>query len=90
MCFLNGLLLGDEKDLCSWAKTKWDFSFYQPEDFYIELSQDYYSKHLKNTQASQSNFSLKLKVYERFFFSSTTMQLFLKTDLFTRKRQPEK
>lgn len=52
MCFLNGLLLGNEKDLCSWAKTKWDFSFSQPENFYMELSQDYYSKHLQNTQAS--------------------------------------
>ncbi|XP_075869745.1 putative inactive peptidyl-prolyl cis-trans isomerase-like 6 isoform X2 [Nelusetta ayraudi] len=49
MCFLNGLLLGNEKDLCSWARTKWDFSFSQPEDFYMALSQDYYSKHLRNT-----------------------------------------
>lgn len=75
MCFLNGLLLGNEKDLCSWAKTKWDFSFSQPEDFYMALSQDYYSTHLRNTGASQSNLSsMKL------FFSSTTTKLFLKTN----------
>lgn len=68
MCFLNGLLLGNEKDLCSWAKTKWDFSFSQPEDFYKALSQDYYSKHLQNTGASQSNLSSM-----KSFFSSTTV-----------------
>lgn len=59
MCFLNGLLLGNEKDLCSWAKTKWDFTFSQPEDFYTALTQEYYTKHLQNTGASKSNLSNK-------------------------------
>lgn len=86
MCFLNGLFLGNEKDLCSWARTKWDFSFSQPEDFYMALSQDYYSKHLRNTGASQSN----LSSMKSFFFSSTTTKLFLKTNSYMRERDNQR
>ncbi|XP_068433797.1 probable inactive peptidyl-prolyl cis-trans isomerase-like 6 isoform X2 [Clinocottus analis] len=47
MCFLNGLLLGNEKDLACWAENQWSFSLTQPEDFYMALTEDYYTKHLQ-------------------------------------------
>ncbi|XP_039637469.1 probable inactive peptidyl-prolyl cis-trans isomerase-like 6 isoform X2 [Perca fluviatilis] len=49
MCFLNSLLLGNEKDLASWAKNQWSFSFTRPQAFYMALTEDYYTKHLRNT-----------------------------------------
>ncbi|XP_029984619.1 putative inactive peptidyl-prolyl cis-trans isomerase-like 6 [Sphaeramia orbicularis] len=49
MCFLNGLLLGNEKDLASWAKKQWGFTFTRPQAFYMALAEDYYSKHLQKT-----------------------------------------
>lgn len=53
MCFLNGILLGNEKDLAGWAKNQWSFSFTRPQAFYMALTEDYYTKHLRNTGASQ-------------------------------------
>ncbi|XP_045917123.1 probable inactive peptidyl-prolyl cis-trans isomerase-like 6 isoform X5 [Micropterus dolomieu] len=49
MCFLNGLLLGNEKDLASWAKNQWSFTFARPQAFYMALTEDYYTKHLQKT-----------------------------------------
>ncbi|XP_034086840.1 probable inactive peptidyl-prolyl cis-trans isomerase-like 6 isoform X1 [Gymnodraco acuticeps] len=49
MCFLDGLLLGNEKDLTRWAKNEWNFSFTRPQAFYMALTEDYYNKHLRNT-----------------------------------------
>ncbi|KAM6915757.1 putative inactive peptidyl-prolyl cis-trans isomerase-like 6 [Xenentodon cancila] len=50
MCFLNGLLLGNEKDLASWAKKQWNFTFTRPHTFYVALTEDYYVKHLQKTR----------------------------------------
>ncbi|XP_040920601.1 probable inactive peptidyl-prolyl cis-trans isomerase-like 6 [Toxotes jaculatrix] len=52
MCFLNGLLLGNEKDFASWAKNQWGFTFTRPQAFYMALTEDYYTKHLQKTGAS--------------------------------------
>ncbi|KAM8726609.1 putative inactive peptidyl-prolyl cis-trans isomerase-like 6 isoform 2-T2 [Acanthopagrus schlegelii] len=49
MCFLNGVLLGNEKDLASWAKNQWSFTFTRPEAFYMVLTEDYYAKYLQKT-----------------------------------------
>ncbi|XP_051265769.1 probable inactive peptidyl-prolyl cis-trans isomerase-like 6 [Dicentrarchus labrax] len=49
MCFLNGLLLGNEKDLASWAKSQWSFTFTRPQAFYTALAEDDYTKHLQKT-----------------------------------------
>uniref|UniRef100_A0A4W6CKF5 Peptidyl-prolyl cis-trans isomerase n=1 Tax=Lates calcarifer TaxID=8187 RepID=A0A4W6CKF5_LATCA len=38
MCFLNGLLLGSEKDFASWAKNQWGFTFTRPQAFYMALT----------------------------------------------------
>lgn len=55
MCFLNGVLLGNEKDLASWAKDQWSFTFTRPKAFYMALTEDYYAKHLQKTGASHIN-----------------------------------
>uniref|UniRef100_A0A3Q3Q1B2 Peptidyl-prolyl cis-trans isomerase n=2 Tax=Monopterus albus TaxID=43700 RepID=A0A3Q3Q1B2_MONAL len=49
MCFLNGLLLGNEKDLAKWAKSQWGFTFSRPQAFYMALTADYYTKYLQQT-----------------------------------------
>ncbi|XP_070843891.1 probable inactive peptidyl-prolyl cis-trans isomerase-like 6 [Chaetodon trifascialis] len=49
MCFLNGLLLGNEMDLASWAKNQWSFTFTRPQAFYMALAQDCYTKHLQKS-----------------------------------------
>ncbi|KAM3861080.1 putative inactive peptidyl-prolyl cis-trans isomerase-like 6 [Diretmus argenteus] len=49
MCFQNGQFIGNEKDLASWAKDQWEFTFTRPQAFYLALTEDYYSKHLKGT-----------------------------------------
>ncbi|XP_053193329.1 probable inactive peptidyl-prolyl cis-trans isomerase-like 6 [Scomber japonicus] len=49
MCFLNGHLLGNERDLASWAKKQWGFTFTRPQAFYKALTEDCYSKHLQKT-----------------------------------------
>uniref|UniRef100_A0A3Q1IM26 PPIase cyclophilin-type domain-containing protein n=1 Tax=Anabas testudineus TaxID=64144 RepID=A0A3Q1IM26_ANATE len=49
MCFLNNRLLGNEKDLASWAKEQWGFTFTRPQAFYMALTEDYYTKHLKKS-----------------------------------------
>ncbi|XP_058469103.1 probable inactive peptidyl-prolyl cis-trans isomerase-like 6 isoform X1 [Solea solea] len=50
MCFLNGLLIGDDKHFASWAKRNWDFAVNQPQDFYQALAEDNYKKHLQKTR----------------------------------------
>ncbi|XP_034143594.1 probable inactive peptidyl-prolyl cis-trans isomerase-like 6 isoform X2 [Esox lucius] len=49
MCFVNGCLLGNEKDLTSWAEKQWKFTFPRPQALYLALANDYYSKHLRST-----------------------------------------
>uniref|UniRef100_A0A3Q4N2E1 Peptidyl-prolyl cis-trans isomerase n=1 Tax=Neolamprologus brichardi TaxID=32507 RepID=A0A3Q4N2E1_NEOBR len=49
MCFLNGRLLGDEKDLASWAENQWGFTFARPQAFYTILAEEYYIEHLQKT-----------------------------------------
>ncbi|XP_062415426.1 probable inactive peptidyl-prolyl cis-trans isomerase-like 6 isoform X1 [Pungitius pungitius] len=49
MCFADSVLLGNEKDLACWAKNQWSFSFTRPQAFYMALTEDYYTKHLRKT-----------------------------------------
>ncbi|XP_029352722.1 putative inactive peptidyl-prolyl cis-trans isomerase-like 6 [Echeneis naucrates] len=49
MCFLNGLLLGNEKDFASWAKNQWSCAFNRPQAFFSALTEDCYAKHLQKT-----------------------------------------
>lgn len=49
LCLLNGNLLGDEKQLVSWAEKQWTFTFYRPHALYAALAQEYYTKHVLST-----------------------------------------
>ncbi|CAJ1078126.1 probable inactive peptidyl-prolyl cis-trans isomerase-like 6 isoform X2 [Xyrichtys novacula] len=49
MCSLNGIPLGDEKDLVSWAGDHWSFMFTQPQAFFVAMAEDCYTKHLQKT-----------------------------------------
>uniref|UniRef100_A0A3B3UYE1 Peptidyl-prolyl cis-trans isomerase n=1 Tax=Poecilia latipinna TaxID=48699 RepID=A0A3B3UYE1_9TELE len=40
ICFLNGVLLGNEKQLASWAENQWNFTLAHPEDFYTAITED--------------------------------------------------
>ncbi|KAM8832668.1 putative inactive peptidyl-prolyl cis-trans isomerase-like 6 isoform 3-T3 [Spinachia spinachia] len=53
MCFADSVLLGNEEDLVCWAKNKWSFSFTRPQVFYMALTEDYYTKHLRKTGESE-------------------------------------
>lgn len=55
MCFLNNLLLGDEKALIKWAKDQFGFTFVRPQSFYKAVTEDSYIKHLKETGASRQH-----------------------------------
>ncbi|XP_046771135.1 probable inactive peptidyl-prolyl cis-trans isomerase-like 6 isoform X12 [Gallus gallus] len=50
MCFVNGWLLGDEKDLLEWAYCKWGYCDFKPEALYQAITEDFYTKHLKSSQ----------------------------------------
>ncbi|XP_035179090.1 probable inactive peptidyl-prolyl cis-trans isomerase-like 6 isoform X1 [Oxyura jamaicensis] len=50
MCFVDGQLLGDEKELLRWALCQWDYRDFKPETLYQAISEDFYTKHLKNSQ----------------------------------------
>lgn len=54
MCFVDGRLLGDEKELLRWALHQWDYRDFRPEVLYQAISEDFYTKHLKNSQASNA------------------------------------
>nr|XP_040017345.1 probable inactive peptidyl-prolyl cis-trans isomerase-like 6 isoform X1 [Gasterosteus aculeatus aculeatus] len=49
MCFADSVLLGNEEDLACWAKNQWSFSLTRPQAFYMALTEDYYTKHLRKT-----------------------------------------
>ncbi|XP_056150131.1 probable inactive peptidyl-prolyl cis-trans isomerase-like 6 [Lampris incognitus] len=49
MCFLDGHLLGNEKELADWAEKHWKFTFTSPDALYLALTKDCYSKHLQKT-----------------------------------------
>ncbi|XP_062858106.1 probable inactive peptidyl-prolyl cis-trans isomerase-like 6 [Trichomycterus rosablanca] len=49
MCFMEGCLLGDEKDLCRYAEKQWHFKFHRPRALYAALAEEYYINHLHST-----------------------------------------
>ncbi|NXH14852.1 PPIL6 protein, partial [Bucco capensis] len=52
MCFLDGQLLGDEKELLKWSSDEWDYRDFKPETLYQAIAEDFYAKYLRNSQAS--------------------------------------
>ncbi|KAG7251817.1 hypothetical protein CRUP_023969 [Coryphaenoides rupestris] len=57
MCFLNGQLIGDDKDLGTWAEKQWNFKLSGPNTLYLAITKDYYLKHLNDTGAMFELFS---------------------------------
>ncbi|NXC44709.1 PPIL6 protein, partial [Penelope pileata] len=54
MCFVNGWLLGDQEELLRWAYCEWDYCDFKPEALYQVITEDFYAKYLKSTQASNT------------------------------------
>ncbi|XP_053565119.1 probable inactive peptidyl-prolyl cis-trans isomerase-like 6 [Bombina bombina] len=50
MCFLDGSLLGDERDLLKWANVAWGYTDYRPLALYNALTEDFFCKHMKSTK----------------------------------------
>ncbi|XP_074752250.1 putative inactive peptidyl-prolyl cis-trans isomerase-like 6 isoform X3 [Athene noctua] len=50
MCFVDGQLLGDEKDLLKWSYREWDYRNFKPKALYQAIAEDFYIKYLKNSQ----------------------------------------
>ncbi|KAL2082221.1 hypothetical protein ACEWY4_022039 [Coilia grayii] len=51
MVYLDGRLIGDEKELAKWAQEVWGFTLHRPKALNLALTEDYYSKHLRETGA---------------------------------------
>ncbi|NXD80011.1 PPIL6 protein, partial [Halcyon senegalensis] len=62
MCFIDGQLLGDEKELLKWSYHEWDYSDFKPEALYQAMAEDFYTKYLKNTQASSTHVFVYLEI----------------------------
>ncbi|KFP97491.1 Peptidyl-prolyl cis-trans isomerase-like 6, partial [Haliaeetus albicilla] len=62
MCFVDGQLLGDEKELLEWSYHEWDYRDFKPEALYRAIAEDFYVKHLKNSQASGSHVFVYLEI----------------------------
>uniref|UniRef100_UPI00398E8BF9 probable inactive peptidyl-prolyl cis-trans isomerase-like 6 n=1 Tax=Pristiophorus japonicus TaxID=55135 RepID=UPI00398E8BF9 len=50
MCFLNGQLLGDDKDFLKWAVNEFGYTDFRPNALYDVIAADFYSNYLKGTQ----------------------------------------
>uniref|UniRef100_A0A8D0FDI6 Peptidyl-prolyl cis-trans isomerase n=1 Tax=Strix occidentalis caurina TaxID=311401 RepID=A0A8D0FDI6_STROC len=48
MCFIDGQLLGDEKELLKWSYHEWDYRNFKPEALYRAIAEDFYTEYLKN------------------------------------------
>lgn len=62
MCFVGGQLLGDEKELLKWSHHEWDYRDFKPEALYQAIAEDFYTKYLKNSQASSTVLREECKV----------------------------
>ncbi|XP_072537110.1 probable inactive peptidyl-prolyl cis-trans isomerase-like 6 isoform X4 [Salminus brasiliensis] len=49
MCFVNGQLIGDEKELSRWAERQWQFTFYRPQALYAAMTEEYCRQQLLST-----------------------------------------
>ncbi|NXW37200.1 PPIL6 protein, partial [Phaetusa simplex] len=62
MCFVDGQLLGDEKKLLKWSYHEWDYRDFKPKALYQAIAEDFYSKYLKNSQASSTHVFVYLEI----------------------------
>nr|XP_028578979.1 probable inactive peptidyl-prolyl cis-trans isomerase-like 6 isoform X5 [Podarcis muralis] len=50
MCFIDGQLVGDEKQLLQWAYDVWDYEDFKPVALYEAITQDFLTKYMRNKQ----------------------------------------
>ncbi|KAM6323457.1 putative inactive peptidyl-prolyl cis-trans isomerase-like 6 [Aegotheles albertisi] len=50
MCFIDGQLLGDEKELLKWSHREWNYRDFKPEALYRAIAEEFYTKYLKKSQ----------------------------------------
>ncbi|NXH79172.1 PPIL6 protein, partial [Hydrobates tethys] len=62
MCFVGGQLLGDEKELLKWSYREWGYRDFKPEALYQAIAEDFYTKYLKNSQASSTHVFVYLEI----------------------------
>ncbi|KFQ14629.1 Peptidyl-prolyl cis-trans isomerase-like 6, partial [Leptosomus discolor] len=62
MCFIDGQLLGDEKELLKWSHREWDYRDFKPEALYQGIAEDFYAKYLKTSQASSTHVFVYLEI----------------------------
>ncbi|KFW82301.1 Peptidyl-prolyl cis-trans isomerase-like 6, partial [Phalacrocorax carbo] len=62
MCFVGGQLLGNEKELLKWSYHEWDYRDFKPEALYQAIAEDFYTKYLKNRQASSTHVFVYLDI----------------------------
>lgn len=61
MCFLDGHLLGDEKELLLWSAREWNYQDTKPSALHQATAEDYYTNYLKKSQASSRVLNLEAK-----------------------------
>ncbi|NWR71016.1 PPIL6 protein, partial [Centropus unirufus] len=62
MCFINGHLLGNEKKLLKWSYREWGYRDFRPKALYRAITEDFYTKYLKKSQASGSHVFVFLEI----------------------------
>ncbi|NWH53763.1 PPIL6 protein, partial [Fregata magnificens] len=62
MCFVGGQLLGDEKELLKWSYRECNYRDFKPEALYQAIAEDFYTKYLKNSQASSTHVFVYLDI----------------------------
>ncbi|XP_030055054.1 probable inactive peptidyl-prolyl cis-trans isomerase-like 6 [Microcaecilia unicolor] len=50
MCFINDILIGDEKAFLSWAYKNWAYTDFRPLPLYRALAEDFYLTHMKRSK----------------------------------------
>ncbi|KAM6081416.1 LOW QUALITY PROTEIN: putative inactive peptidyl-prolyl cis-trans isomerase-like 6 [Chlamydotis macqueenii] len=65
MGFVGGQLLGDEKELLRWSYCEWDYRNFKPEALYQAIAGDFYTRYLKNSQASIVFVYLEIAIEEQ-------------------------
>ncbi|XP_028858357.1 putative inactive peptidyl-prolyl cis-trans isomerase-like 6 isoform X2 [Denticeps clupeoides] len=49
MCFADGSLVGDERELSRWALQSWGYKLHRPQALSLALAEDHYRTHLRET-----------------------------------------
>ncbi|XP_068016616.1 probable inactive peptidyl-prolyl cis-trans isomerase-like 6 isoform X1 [Melanerpes formicivorus] len=50
MCFIDGQLLGDEKELLSWSSREWNYQDTKPSTLHQAAAEEFYTNYLKKSQ----------------------------------------